>query len=165
VKKREKNTWFTVPYYPVISDRFNNIFRDLNIKTSFYSLNKLSKFIFVQKDSLPDSSRKNVVYKVSCRDCDASYVGQTGRQLKTRISEHRNHIRRDTSTNSVITDHRIQSGHEFDWDGVQILDHEKFFYKRLISEMLHINRQRNGLNLQSDTECLHHAYLSIVNNL
>jgi len=29
------------------------------------------------------------------KDCDASYVGQTGRLLKTRISEHQSHIRRN----------------------------------------------------------------------
>lgn len=38
-------------------------------------------------------NRCNVVYKVNCNNCEASYVGQTSRQLDTRISE------------SVITDH------------------------------------------------------------
>jgi len=39
-------------------------------------------------------------------DCDASYVGQTKRTLNTRVSEHRNDARRNTTQNSVITDHR-----------------------------------------------------------
>jgi len=30
------------------------------------------------------------VYKINCNDCSASYVGQTKRQLGTRINEHRN---------------------------------------------------------------------------
>jgi len=38
---------------------------------------------------------------------------QTGRQLKTRIAEHRNHIRWNTSTRSVIID-RMQMTHNFD---------------------------------------------------
>ncbi|XP_039309325.1 uncharacterized protein LOC120358632 [Solenopsis invicta] len=161
----KKISWFTVPYVPSISERFINIFRNSNSKTAFYSLNKLSRFIKVQKDTLPISSCKDVVYKISCRDCDASYVGQTGRQVKTRISEHRNHIRRNVSSQSVITDHRIECGHDFDWDGVKVLDHEKSYHKRLISEILYIKQQCNGLNLQSDTDFLHHAYLSIVDSL
>jgi len=52
---------------------------------------KLNKFIKIQKDVLSQSSQSNVVYKI---DCDASYVGQTSRCLKTHISEHRNHINR-----------------------------------------------------------------------
>jgi len=38
-------------------------------------------------------------------------------------------------------------------------------FRRLISKMLHIKRQNNSLILQTDTEYLHHAYVSILNNL
>jgi len=75
-------------------------------------------------------------------------MGQTGRLLKTRISEHQSHIRRNTPTTSVITNHRMHLNYEFDWSNVEVLDVERLYYKR-ISEMLHIKRQRNGLNLQT----------------
>jgi len=42
-------------------------------------MNKLSGFIKVQKDPLPKFSKMNVVYKISCKNCDAFYVGQTCR--------------------------------------------------------------------------------------
>jgi len=67
----------------------------------------------------------NVVYKINCKDCDASYVGQTGRQLKTRISEYKNHINRNTFGLPVITEHRLHKNHEFDWERVEILDVER----------------------------------------
>jgi hypothetical protein len=157
--------WFTVPFFPSISVKFKNIFRQSDTHLSYYSINKLNKFIKVQKDPLPRFSTSNVVYKICCRDCDASYVGQTGRQLKTRISEHRLHINRNCSTHSVITDHRVQNNHDFNWDNVEILDHERFYHKRLVSEVLYISQQRLGLNLQSDTDFLHHAYLPIVSSV
>ena len=76
-------------------------------KITFYSINKFRSLIKVQKDPLATSSRRNIVYKIACKDCEASYVGQTGRQLHTRISEHRNHIRRKTISYLIITDHRL----------------------------------------------------------
>jgi len=66
----------------------------------------MNKFNKIHKDVLPNESKKNVVYQISCKDCD---VGQTGRKLKTRIAEHRNHINRNTSVQLVITDHRLRS--------------------------------------------------------
>jgi len=124
-------------------------------------MNKLSRLIKAQKDS-PDSSKMNVVYKINCKDCDASYVGQTGRQLKTRISEHKNHINRNTSALSVITKHRLHKNHDFDWEGVEILDVERNFNKRIISEIINIKYQKNGINLQTDTEALDRAYFSYL---
>jgi len=70
---------------------------------AYRSKNKLNKFIKIQKDVLPQSSQSNVVYKIDCKDCDGSYVGQTGKCLKTRLSEHRNHINRNTIQHSIIT--------------------------------------------------------------
>jgi len=90
-------------------------------------------------------------------------VGQTCRQLKTRISVHKNHISRNTSTHSVITEYKLQFGHDFDWEGAEILDVERNFNKRLISEMINIKSQKNGINLQTDIEVLDWAYFSYFN--
>jgi len=157
--------WFTVPYVGSFSEKFKKVIAGTKLKLAYQSLNKLNKFIKVHKDPISNSHKKNVVYKISCNDCDASYVGQTGRLLKTRISEHQNHIRRNTSTISVITNHRMHLNHEFDWNSVEILDVERIYHKRSISEMLHIKCQSNGLNLQTDTDSLDHGYSLIFNHL
>jgi len=93
----------------------------------FFSLNKLNSFIKTHKDPLLNKAKKNVVYKIYCKDCDASYVGQTERTLKTRILEHCN--RRNTSDYSVITEHRLDLNHDFNWEGTEIVDQERFLYK------------------------------------
>jgi len=38
---------------------------------------------------------------------------------------------------SVITDHRLKSRHEFDWDNVKVFDEEMNYNKRLISDDFH----------------------------
>ncbi|KAM0737118.1 hypothetical protein ACS0PU_000211 [Formica fusca] len=158
-------SYFTIPYVPAISEQFKRITKDLNVRLSYQSLNKLNSFIKVHKDPCPLTARQNVVYKIGCNDCDASYVGQTKRQLNTRILEHKNHIRRNTSNHSVITDHRMNFNHNYDWDGVKILDNEPQLCRRLISEILYIKRQKNGLNLQTDTESLPDMYFSVLDKL
>jgi len=72
-----------------------------------------------------------VVYKLNCNNCEATFVDQTKRQLKTRIAEHRNYIKINTSTHSVITDHRIISDHDFDWDNVRDFGCEKEFEQKI----------------------------------
>lgn len=53
--------------------------------------------------------------QISCKDCDAIYVGQTMRQLKIKIS------------NSVITEHRINFNHNFDWNNVKFEIKRNFY--------------------------------------
>ncbi|KAL6253982.1 hypothetical protein P5V15_015836 [Pogonomyrmex californicus] len=75
-----------------------------------------------------------VVYEISCKDCDATYIGQTKRLLKTRINEHFRDINKSN-----------KSLHEFNWDNIKILDKEPS-WKRIVSEMIHIKKQSHGLN-------------------
>ncbi|KYN12032.1 hypothetical protein ALC57_15783, partial [Trachymyrmex cornetzi] len=154
-------SWFTVPFIRGITEKFNRLNSE-HMRVSLYSVNKLREFIRVHKDPLSRDKKSKVVYKISCKSCDASYVGQTCRQLQSRITEHKNHIRWNTSARSVITEHRLQEGHDFDWDNVAILDEEPHYRKRLISEMIFIRRQTHGLNLQTDMEGLPKAYLPII---
>jgi len=164
-KTKKNQKWFTIPYINTLSQKLKHVTDDLDAKTSYFSLNKLGNIIKGQKDNIPKLLQTNLVYKLACKDCDATYVGQTSRTLKTRISKHRNHINRNTTTQSVITEHRINFLHEFNWDGVEILDRERFLSKRLILEMIYIKRQKNSLNLQSDTEHLDDGIISILKKL
>jgi len=55
--------------------------------TGYKILNKLTGFIKRHKDSNKYNINNNIVYKILCNNCNASYVRQTKRQLKTRINE------------------------------------------------------------------------------
>jgi hypothetical protein len=107
--------------------------------------------------------QSDVVYKISCLDCDATYIGQTKRQLRTRIREHRQDIVKKTGVPSVVSIHRIENNHDFDWNNIEILDIETSYSKRLISEMIQIKRHILTINKQSDTELLPVSYLPVIN--
>jgi len=56
----------------------------------------------------------------------------------------------------------LKHSHFFDWENVKILDTKPNFFKRSVSEMLHIKKQLNGINAQKDTELLNDAYSDIL---
>ena len=93
------------------------------------------------KDKLEHVHNQNVVYRISCENCDVSYVGQTKRQLKTRLHEHVSVININSISPSVISNYRMEENHNFKWDKVDILDIEPLVDKRLISEMVHIKNR------------------------
>jgi len=105
------------------------------------------------------------VYKIFCNNCNASYVGQTKRKIVTRINEHIKNVGFDESKHSVITKHMLELNHSFDWKNVKIMDLESHYYKRLISEMLYIKIQDNGLNSVEDIECLDSSYFNILRTI
>jgi len=125
----------------------------------------LNTLIKCGKDHLDLMSQQGVVYKISCRECEASYVGQTKRQLRTRIKEHISDINKKSGSPSVISEHRLNLKHEFEWDNIKIIDNEFSYQKRLISEMVHIKKQQHSLNKQSDTDLLLMAYIPILDLL
>jgi len=131
----------------------------------FRCINTLRHFVKVHKDQDHILSKNNVIYKISCNDCDASYVGQTKRQLKTRLKEHKHNLKQDFSKHSVISEHIVKYNHSFDWDNTKIMDRDSNYYKRIVSEMIHIKEQKKGLNLNSDTELLNESYFDILSEL
>jgi len=70
----------------------------------------------------------------------------------------------DKSRHSVISEHILNCNHRFDWEKIEILDTESNYNKRLVSEILHIKKQKNGINSPKDTEFLEVSYYCLLNN-
>ncbi|XP_024893281.1 uncharacterized protein LOC112468378 [Temnothorax curvispinosus] len=154
-----------IPFINNISEKVSRFFNKNEHVIGYRVLNKLNKFIRTHKDVSELCVNNNVIYKINCNNCDASYVGQTKRQLKTRINEHRTNFRLDPSKHSVITEHMQNLNRSFNWNNPLILDFETNYHKRLISEMIHIKEQKNGINSNKDTELLDGSYFSILSEL
>jgi len=161
VTHNETIKYFAIPYARNISEITSSLINKSNLKVEFRSINKINNFR-VHKDRTEQTHIKNMVYRIHCKDCDVSYVGQTRRQLRTKVKEHRNNIKLEE--HSVVLKHMLSCNHSFDWNHrYRILDTEPNYNKRLISEMLHIKEQSNSINSQKDTEFLDDAYFSLDN--
>jgi len=163
--KENKREIVVLPYIRNISEEINlSIDKNIYI-TGYRILNKLTGFIKRHKDANIFEVNNNIVYKILCNNCNASYVGQTKRQLKTRINEHVKNITSDESKHSVITKHMLDNDHTFDWQNVKILNYESNYFKRLIAEMIYIKSQDNGLNSVDDIECLESSYFNLLTRI
>jgi len=162
---KDKMSFFTIPYVKSISERFLPIIKKFGFNASYSISNTLHRFIKKGKDRIDLTSQMECVYKINCSNCENSYVGQTKRQLGTRLKEHKSDIKKKSGNLSVVSKHILENNHEMDWSEVAILDKEPSYAKRIISEMIYIKRQHRGINKQSDTELLSDTYLPIINIL
>ena len=77
-----------LPYIRELSEPIQRILAPLHIRTCFRPCRTLSNILVHPKHPVPPDQRKGVVYRISCADCDMTYVGQTGRTLQVRRKEH-----------------------------------------------------------------------------
>ena len=76
-----------------------------------------------------DDLKRNVVYKVNCDDCDAEYIGETGRNIIIRMSEHQRDINIHKMTNNMFQ-HMDETSHTFALNNINILDSENNMFPR-----------------------------------
>ena len=101
--------------------------------------------------------KSNVVYKINCKDCSENYVGQTSRQLKIRISEHKRDVI-NKKDQSAPFQHTSQFNHNLDFDEVSILNIETQYYNRLFLAMLNIEFNNSRINRITDSNNLRNSY-------
>ncbi|XP_071577054.1 uncharacterized protein [Temnothorax nylanderi] len=154
-----------LPYIKTLSDSICRTLNELHITTLFTVPKKLDCLIRRGKDRINDLKQTDIVYKINCRDCRATYIGQTKRHLCTRLREHQSDIRKHASNLSVVSEHRISYGHDFDWGKPEILHKEGQTRKREIAEMFFIKKFDDTINLQKDTENLNVLYEHIIKEI
>ncbi len=75
------------------------------------------------KSSLINNSPNDIqsgVYRVSCKDCNKKYIGETGRTFTDRMKEHQRAIR-NLDTNNAIAAHCHDLNHSLDLKNFEVL--------------------------------------------
>lgn len=158
----DKTSFISLPYVNNASYDLGRLLRGVGLNVVYKITKKLNILIKRGKDVLQNNDKTNVVYKLNCQNCNMSYVGQTKRHLRTRVREHCNNIKLHETNHSVLSKHRLEFRHEFDWSKPNILHSEKYVRKREIAEMFYIKKFNNVINLQKDTDSLNNIYDKII---
>ena len=97
------------------------------------------------KDKDEPNDRQGAVYKIKCCDCQATYIGETGRNLNTRLTEHKR-ATRNGDLNNNIAEHHLQTDHRIDWDSAECVIYSTDYYQRLTLESWFTNLEQTPLN-------------------
>jgi len=92
-------TTVTIPYIKGTSETISRILQPYNIRVAHKPTTTLRHSLTNEKDRDEPNNRQGAVYKIKCSDCQASYIGETGRNLNTRLTEHKRTTRNGDATN------------------------------------------------------------------
>ena len=160
-KEKGESRYVKVPYIKGTSERLNRILKPVGITLAMKPTNKISARLRSVKDRINKNDRNCVVYRIGCNDCDSCYIGETGRQLGTRISEHKNNIR-TLYDRSQLVQHMTTQNHTMDFGSVSILGTHEHDRSRKILEAFHTHTTRNTLNRALD---IPPTYTNITNTV
>ena len=64
----------------------------------------------------------------TCSDCPATYIGETGRNLTTRLTEHKRATKKGDLNNN-IAEHHLKASHANDFDSATCLTNSTDYYQ------------------------------------
>ena len=120
-------TTATIPYIKGISENISRILQPFNIRVAHKPITTLRQLLTNIKDRDEPRNRQGAVYKINCSDCHASYIGETGRNLATRLTEHKRATRKGDVNNHIAEHHRL-TNHTIDWDSAQCLTYSTNYF-------------------------------------
>lgn len=148
---------------------------------SYRGAKKLKQLVHSNLKSKTEATQRcNVIYGIPCQDCpNLRYVGQTIQKLKNRVRQHQNDVRdlhalltspysyerqiSDLSSKSALVKHVAETGHQFNFDGVIILDQKSDKTRLNFAEMIHIQDQPS-CNFRRDVEGTSKIYSGIFSH-
>ena len=94
----------------------------------------------------PSPSRRTHRSCVPCVECSSVYIGQTGRSLKQRVSEHRRARKNGDVQTSALAEHVFKTGHAVDLGQSEVLDHHQHTTTCCVLESWYIQHNQAVLN-------------------
>nr|VZI18026.1 unnamed protein product [Spirometra erinaceieuropaei] len=125
--------WLSIPYVKNVSEATSRILKPFGIGVAHKPASTIRQQIMRPKDPLPVTEQSAVVYSIPCQDCDARYVGETGKRLGTRLHEHQLAINRKDKL-SLVYGHTLERTHNFAFEKTRVIGRANDKMARLMLE-------------------------------
>ena len=135
----------TMRYIKGTSETIARILQPYNIRVAHKPITTLRHLLTNDKDKDEPNNRQGAVYKIKCSDCQVSYIGETGRNLKIRLTEHKRATRNGDVNNHIAEHHRL-TNHTIDWGSAQCVTYSTNYFQRLTLESWFTNLEQTPLN-------------------
>jgi hypothetical protein len=141
----ESKKWITFTYTGKETRMITRLLKNYHVKIAYKTNNTISDYLR-QKNRKPDKYESSGIYELRCKSCPRKYIGQTGRNFKTRYREHILAIRNNNSAASKYAQHTLETGHEYgkmediltiiqrEKKGRRLNSLEQFYIHRLVKE-------------------------------
>ena len=126
------NHFTSIPYIQGTSEKVR-ILNEAGVKVEMKPV-RTNGQIFPSEDPHNLEEKSCVVYQVSCSDSNLVYIGQTKRDLKSRLAEHKLAIKNQEPEKSALCEHYMRFDRLIEWNNSKILITEAHYSKRLTSE-------------------------------
>ena len=138
-------TTATIPYIKGTSETITRILQPYNIRVAHKPITTLRQLPTNIKDKDEPSDRRGAVYKIKCCVRQATYIGETGRNLNVRLTEHKR-ATRNGDINNHIAEHHLKTNHRIDWDSAECVTYSTDYYQRITLEGWFTNLEQTPLN-------------------
>ena len=143
---RDAKCWLVVRNPVVNHDCFKTIaciLQPYNIRVAHKPITTLRQLLTNIKDKDKPKDRQGAVYKIKCCDCQATYMGETGRNLNVRLTKHRRAMRNGDLNNNIV-EHHLQPNYII--DSAECVTHSTNYYQQIVLQRWLTNLKQTPLN-------------------
>ncbi len=139
----------TIPYINEVNQKIKHMLNKYDFKTVYKKGTSIKSMLtrFKHIDSLESH---DLVYNISCYDCDANYWGNTKRKLEIRVKEHKSALNKPY-VHSNIAEHSFATKHDINWKNPKIIYHQPNKKARFFLENWDIEKSKTrGLPIMNE---------------
>ena len=127
-----------LPYIKGTINRIGRILNKYNIRIIFKPPKKIGQILKNPKDQRPPLSSARV-YKILC-SCGQVYIGETERMVNLWIKEHQHDVRLKHITQSALSEHNIETGHQILFDKTTTIANITSYFPRKYRKVVEIQK-------------------------
>ncbi|BHF65909.1 hypothetical protein SprV_0200892300 [Sparganum proliferum] len=117
--RTDTKSWRALQYVKNVSEAVGRLLAPIGVGVAHKSETTIRRLVMKPKNPLPRLETSGVVYRIWCSCGQSNYVGETGRQLRTRMVEHAAAVRRNDASSQVAA-YSTRSGQAFKFDEAEI---------------------------------------------
>ena len=149
------NGHVTLPYIGCVTEPISRLIRKTGAAAHAKPHTTIRSILVAPKHKDHPQDKCGVVYRLTCQECEASYIGETERALKQRLKEHQ-------KDSSPVGHHMGYNKHKVDSQNIRIVDRDSRWFQGSVREAIQIrsrsptfNRDRDRHNLPPSTTPLY----------